>query len=58
MEITYFKRMRAILKKCIEISEKCELDVFCFIRDRKMSRIVEFNSTPGFNLGAVSKIKK
>ena len=52
--VTFTKRKRGILKKCIEVSEICGQDVFMVILDRKSKRIVELNSTPDFNLQAVT----
>ena len=51
--VTYYKRKRGCLKKCIELSMKCGQDVFMVMVDRKSKRLVEFNSTPDFDLKAV-----
>ena len=51
--VTYFKRKRGCLKKCIELSQICGQDVFMVMIDRKNKRLVEFNSTPDYDLKAV-----
>ena len=53
--MTYFKRKRGLLKKCIELSIISGQDIFLVMRDKKYNRLVEFNSTPDFNLKAVTK---
>ena len=55
--VTYFKRKRGCLKKCIEISTICGLDVFMVMVDRKTKRLVELNSVPEFDLQAVIALK-
>ena len=54
---TYFKRKRGILKKCIEMSTKCHQDVFMVIYDKKNQTLVEFNSTPNFDIDEVMWVK-
>ena len=54
-KVTYFKRKRGLLKKCIELSMMCDQDMFLVMRDKKYNRLVEFNSTQDFNLKAVTK---
>ena len=51
--VSYFKRKRGCLKKCIELSMKCGQDVFMVMVDKKSKRLVEFNSTPDFDLKTV-----
>ena len=51
--VSYFKRKRGCLKKCIELSMKCGQDIFMVMVDKKSKRLVEFNSTPDFDLKTV-----
>ena len=50
---TYYKRQRGILKKCIELSQKCKQDVYLVIFDRNSRKFVEFSSSDNFDLTAV-----
>lgn len=52
-KVTYFKRKRGCLKKCIELSTICGQDIFMVMIDKKSKRLVEFNSTQDFDLKAV-----
>lgn len=54
--VTYFKRKRGILKKAIELSTICDQDVFMMVLDKKNNRLVEFNSTPDFDIHEVLKV--
>ena len=56
--VTYFKRARGILKKCIDLSEKCKQDVYFFVVDKDNKIMLEFTSTPDFNLEAVVKTRE
>ena len=55
-KVTYFKRKRGCLKKCIELSTICGQDIFMVMIDKKSKRLVEFNSTQDFDLKAVVDI--
>ena len=55
---TYFKRKRGILKKCIEMSTKCHQDVYLIIYDKKNQTLVEFNSTPNFDVDELMRVKQ
>ena len=54
---SYFKRKRGMLKKCIEMSTKCHQDVFLVIYDKKNQTLVEFNSTPNFDIDELMRVK-
>ena len=55
--VTYYKRKRGIIKKCIELSQICHQDVFLVIKDQHTGKLVEYNSSSDFNLEAVFKAK-
>ena len=57
-KVTFYKRTRGILKKCIEISKKCNQDVYFFMLDKDNNRIFELTSSPNFNLEAVTKARE
>ena len=39
------KRTRTLIRKAIEASQKCDLDIFLIVHDREYSKIIEYNST-------------
>ena len=55
--ITYFKRKRGLLKKCIELSTRCNQKVYLFMADSDNDQLVEYCSTPDFNINQVLKTK-
>ena len=56
--LTYYKRTRALLKKGIEISKKCDQDVLIAIFDKKTKKLVELNTTPDFNIQTLVRISQ
>ena len=56
-ERTYFKRKRGLIKKCIEISNKCNRKVYLYMADEHNEQLVEFCSTPDFDISQVIKTK-
>lgn len=40
------KRKRTLIRKAIEVSEMCDLDVLIIIRDREMNKVMQYNSSP------------
>ena len=38
------KRKRTLLKKIIEMSQMCKLDMFLVIHDEEMNKVIEYNS--------------
>ena len=56
--VTYYKRKRGCLKKCIEMSTICDQDVFMVMLDKKTKMLIELNSTPEFDLKAVTSLLK
>ena len=57
-KVTYNKRKRGLLKKCIEISTKCNQKVYLYMADSDNDQIVEYCSTPDFNINEVMKTKR
>ena len=56
--VTYFKRKRGILKKCMELSTKCNQKVYLYMADSDNKQLVEYCSTPEFNINEVLKTKR
>ena len=56
-KVSYYKRIRGLLKKSIEMSTNCGQDVFVAIRDPITGKLVEFNSTEDFDIHAVIEAK-
>ena len=36
------KRLRNLIKKCIELSQMCDLDIAVIIRDREMNKVTQY----------------
>ena len=53
----YLKRKRGLLKKAIEMSNKCDQDIFLVMLDRKTNRMVEFRSTENFNTDLIQHLQ-
>ena len=41
------KRMRTLIKKTIELSQLCDLDISLVVRDREMNKFIIYNSGKG-----------
>ena len=54
--LSYNKRKRGLLKKVIELSTFCDMDVFLVIFDRNKKQLVEFNSSSDFSLRTLKKL--
>lgn len=54
---TYLKRKRGFLKKAIEFSKLCGLDMFLVILDSDQNRLIEYRSSESFGVSKVKKIK-
>ena len=48
-KVTLCKRKKGILKKAIELSVLCELEIFMFIYDRNQQRVSHYASHEDFN---------
>tara|TARA_B110000285_G_C14590674_1_gene366258 strand:+ start:156 stop:401 length:246 start_codon:yes stop_codon:yes gene_type:complete len=52
--VTVSKRKRGIVKKIIELSVMCGLDIFMVIFDREKQSLNEFSSDPDFDESVIS----
>ena len=48
--ITYFKRIKGLIKKAIEISVLCDQEVFMYVLDNHKNRILHYSSDPQADL--------
>ena len=48
--ITYFKRIKGLIKKAIEISVLCDQEVFMYVLDNHKNRILHYSSDPTADL--------
>jgi histidinol phosphatase-like enzyme len=55
-EVTYCKRKKHLLKKLIEISQLCDLDIFLVIFDKSKQKLLEFRSELNFNTEVVKEL--
>ena len=53
--ITYHIRKRGLLKKCIELSSMCGLEVYLFIHDTKKNKVIEYQSNGQFDLQKIQQ---
>ena len=53
-KVTTSKRKRGVIKKTIELSVLCGLDIFMVIFDREKQSMVEYCSDPDFDQGVIS----
>jgi hypothetical protein len=52
--VTITKRKRGVIKKIIELSVMCGLDIFMVIFDREKQSLNEFSSDPDFDESVIS----
>ena len=43
--VTKYKRTKNLVKKCVEISEQCQLDIILVIKDKNSDRCREFHTS-------------
>ena len=55
-QVTYNKRKKGFLKKAIEFSQLCELQIHITILDKKKCKLVQFKSHEDFDLAYIQKI--
>ena len=53
-KVTSSKRKRGLIKKAIELSEMCGLDIFMMIFDKEKQKFVQLNSHDDFDIDVVS----
>jgi hypothetical protein len=53
---TLSKRKRSLIKKAIELSVMCDLDIFMVIFDKKKQKFFELNSSAQFDIKVVNEI--
>ena len=46
--VTYSKRLRGMLKKCIEFSKMCDQDISMIIFDKTRQKLVQYSSDENF----------
>ena len=56
--VTYFKRKRGLIKKCIEISTLCNQKVYLYMANSDNDQLVEYCSSPEFNVNEVLRTKR
>ena len=49
-KVTYCKRKKGLLKKSIELSILCDLNMFLYIYDEKSDRVIHYASDPNLDL--------
>ena len=54
--IAYHIRKRGLLKKAIELSSMCGLEMYLLIYDKEKDKIIEYQSDDQFDLNKVSEI--
>lgn len=55
-KVTISKRKRSAIKKLMELSMLCGLDIFMVIFDRDKQKLVNFNSDPDFDHHVISHL--
>ena len=46
------------MKKCIELSTRCDQKIYLFMADPDNNQLVEYCSTPDFNINEVIRTKR
>ena len=49
--VTYCKRKKGLLKKVIEFSMLCDLDIYLLVHDKNKHRLVTYQSDDQFSIG-------
>ena len=53
-KVTLSKRKRCLMKKAIELSVMCDVDIFMVVLDSEKQNIFELNSAPDFDVRVIS----
>ncbi len=56
--VMYCKKKRMIIKKCIEMAEQCNTDIYICFFDQSQERMVEFSSNVKLGPETILKIKE
>lgn len=48
--ITYYKRIKGLVKKSIELSVLCDQTIFLFVADESKNRMLHYSSHPDSNI--------
>ena len=56
--ITYCKRKKGVIKKAIQLSKLCELDIFMVIFDRQKQKLFEYRSENDFDVDICKRMLK
>ena len=43
--ITYYKRIKGLVKKCIELSVLCDQEIFLFVADEEKQKVLHYGSS-------------
>ena len=53
--VTFCKRKKGLLKKAIELSKLCGINVSLYIYDKNIDKLVAYNSSKEFNITGIDK---
>ena len=53
---TRYKRKKNMIKKSLEISSKCGLDIFIMVYNQKLNRIDEYHTSENFTISTAIEI--
>ena len=53
---TRYKRKKNMIKKSLEISSKCGLDIFIMVYNQKLNRIDEYHTNKSFTMETATSI--
>jgi hypothetical protein len=54
--VAYCKRKRSLLKKLIEISHLCDLDIFLVVFDKSKQKLLEYRTEMDFSVDIVKEL--
>jgi len=56
--VTKYKRTKNLVKRCIDISEQCDLDIILVVRDKNTDRCREYHTSQEMTLPYLNREKK